>query len=144
MEPAPTAAPHDGRFPVSVKAVLIDARRVVLLRNERSEWELPGGRLEPGETPEACVRREIREELAIDAAIGPILDCWVYEVLPGRRVVIVTYGATAATLDGIAHSAEHGALALVPLDALSGLAIPEGYRASIARWRRLVDAGRAP
>lgn len=38
------------RFPVSVKAVLVDpAQRVVLLENERGEWELPGGKLEGGE-----------------------------------------------------------------------------------------------
>jgi 8-oxo-dGTP pyrophosphatase MutT (NUDIX family) len=38
-------------FPVSIKGVLMDGDRVVLLENERREWELPGGRLEPGEAP---------------------------------------------------------------------------------------------
>jgi 8-oxo-dGTP pyrophosphatase MutT (NUDIX family) len=38
-------------FPVSIKGVLVEAGRVVLLENERDEWELPGGRLEPGEPP---------------------------------------------------------------------------------------------
>ena len=32
-------------FPVSVKGVVVRANRVLLLRNERDEWELPGGRL---------------------------------------------------------------------------------------------------
>ena len=32
-------------FPVSIKGVLVEAGRVVLLENERDEWELPGGRL---------------------------------------------------------------------------------------------------
>ena len=50
-------------FPVSIKGVLVEAGRVVLLENERDEWELPGGRLEPGEAPETCLVREFAEEL---------------------------------------------------------------------------------
>ncbi|GGV69942.1 hypothetical protein GCM10010277_80480 [Streptomyces longisporoflavus] len=51
-------------WPVSVKGVALDARgRVLLLKNERGEWELPGGRLEPEDAaPEATVAREISEE----------------------------------------------------------------------------------
>ena len=50
------------RFPVSVKGVLLEGDRVVLLLNERDEWELPGGRLERGEDPVACLERESAEE----------------------------------------------------------------------------------
>ena len=36
-------------------------------------WEFPGGKCEPNETPKACLVREIREELAVDATLGELL-----------------------------------------------------------------------
>ena len=36
-------------------------------------WEFPGGKCEPDETPEACLVREIREELAVEASLGELL-----------------------------------------------------------------------
>jgi len=72
----PTTAPEAGpvRPVVLVAAVaLIDADGRVLL-SQRPEgkpmaglWEFPGGKVEPGETPEACLIRELREELGIDS-----------------------------------------------------------------------------
>jgi len=46
--PVHPAAPA---FPVSVKGVAVQGGKVLLLENERSEWELPGGKLEVGEDP---------------------------------------------------------------------------------------------
>ncbi|MGH8726480.1 MAG: NUDIX domain-containing protein, partial [Burkholderiales bacterium] len=52
-------------FPVSIKGVVFRDDRAILLRNERDEWELPGGKLEPEEAPAECCAREILEELSI-------------------------------------------------------------------------------
>jgi mutator protein MutT len=130
---APSAPPV---FPVSIKGVVLVGARVVLLKNEREEWELPGGRLEAGESPPACVVREIREELAIDVAAEELLDCWLYEVLPGREVVIVTYGCRYEGDGAVRMSDEHSAIGLFDLAEIDGLPMPDGYRRSIRDWHR--------
>jgi len=125
----------DGRFPVSVKGVVPIGDRVLLLRNERAEWELPGGRLELGESPEETLRRELLEETGLSVEIAGLLDCWVFEVLPGRSVVIVTYACRSLAADAAPRlSSEHNAVGFFSPGELVGLPLPDGYRASILRW----------
>ena len=74
-------------YPVSIKGVLFSpAGEAVLLLNEREEWELPGGRIEPGETSAECLVREIQEELGLEVEVGRPVDTYLFEVIPGRHV----------------------------------------------------------
>ena len=122
------------RFPVSVKGIVIRRGRVILLKNERNEWELPGGKLELDEAPAACVVREIAEELQLHVEATNLLDAWVYTIEPGVHVVILTYGCTELAENDAVLSDEHQRLAWFAIDELDSLAMPEGYRASIRRW----------
>jgi 8-oxo-dGTP pyrophosphatase MutT (NUDIX family) len=133
----PAHPPRDNlaaRFPVSVKGVLFHDARVVLLRNERDEWELPGGKLEPSESPESCLEREIAEELAVDAKPEALIDCWLYAISDDTQVVIVTFGCRGLGQPPQSHSDEHDGLGLFELEQLPDLAMPDGYKRSIARW----------
>ena len=42
-------------------------------------WEFPGGKVEPGETPQAAIKREIMEELAAEIAVGKWIDTIEYD-----------------------------------------------------------------
>ncbi|HSX00784.1 MAG TPA: NUDIX hydrolase, partial [Candidatus Saccharimonas sp.] len=49
-----------------------DQGRILLLHRhtpKRTQWEIPGGKIDPGESAEATVVREIKEELAVDVRI---------------------------------------------------------------------------
>ncbi|MEN8656098.1 NUDIX hydrolase [Streptomyces sp. 21So2-11] len=130
-------------WPVSVKGVALDARgRVLLLKNEREEWELPGGQLEAADSsPEHTVERELQEESGWTVKAGLLLDVWIYQplpqTLPDRRVVIITYGCLVLTPQAVSViSHEHREIGLFTAVEVLGLAMPEGYRRSIASWNQ--------
>ena len=53
-------------------------------------WEFPGGKREAGESFSACLKREIREELGIQIAIGELLERISHQY-PEKRVILEFY-----------------------------------------------------
>ncbi|MEW2582915.1 NUDIX hydrolase [Streptomyces virginiae] len=135
-------------WPVSVKGVALDhEQRVLLLRNEREEWELPGGRLEigpdgggsaPADTSaEQAVERELQEETGWIVKADRQLEegTWIYEPIPGRRVLILTYGCVVLTPDQVpVLSHEHKQIGLFRRHEVAALTMPDGYKHAISAW----------
>lgn len=122
------------QLPISLKAVIVWRGLVPLLRNERDEWELPGGKLEVGEDPRAALGREVSEELSWDVVVGAPFQAWVYEIRPDRHVFIVTYRARYDGDREPRFSHEHKELGLfTPAQVTSdAVRMPRGYKEAVA------------
>ena len=126
--------------PISVKAVLIHDGSVLLLMNERDEWDLPGGRPDPGEDHRAALDREVREETGLAVTVGEALDEHLFEVLPGRFVRILPFACRLADSKDVVLSHEHLETCWLPLGELgevfAGHRLPACYLGAI---RQLID-----
>ena len=121
-----------------VAGVIEDARGRILLarrtagRDLAGLWEFPGGKVDPGETPEQALVRELREELGIEATVGEAL-IRVPQQYPHKRLMldvrrIAAWEGTLKGLDG-------QALAWAPPHTLRGYPMPGADRPVVAALR---------
>ena len=83
-----------------------------------NKWEFPGGKVEPGEAPEACLKRELQEELGIDVSVGEYLcsSCFDY-----RHISIELMAFVCDWVGGNLEKNEHQSLAWIEPSALKGM-----------------------
>jgi 8-oxo-dGTP diphosphatase len=85
---------------VVAAAVMVEAGRVLLSQRKAGThlagaWEFPGGKVEPGEDPRAALRRELREELGIEAVVGEIVEVTFHRYEDaGKAVLLLFYEAS--------------------------------------------------
>jgi len=53
-------------------------------------WEFPGGKIEPGESPEKCLERELHEELGVETEVGDFIIQSEYEY-PHANIILMAY-----------------------------------------------------
>lgn len=108
----------NGVIPVAA-AIIIGAGEILVARRRRGlhlegHWEFPGGKLEPGETPEQCLVRELREELGIDCRIEGFLGESIY-CYSKKTVQLLGYVGTMCNI-GIFRLEDHDEVRWVPAD----------------------------
>ena len=84
-----------------VVAAVIESDGKVLIGQRRAKdrhalkWEFPGGKVEPHESPKDALRRELREELRIDADIGPEIVRYEFQY-PKRSPILLIFHRVSA------------------------------------------------
>jgi 8-oxo-dGTP diphosphatase len=78
-----------------VAAVIERDGRILICQRRRGQphelkWEFPGGKVETGETPEAALRRELREELGIEATLDAEITRYEYSY-PNRPPILLIF-----------------------------------------------------
>lgn len=78
---------------LSCKAIVVEGGKIWLRKNERGDWELPGGRLDESEQPEDTIARELSEELGVEIEHLRLIDVgvWRKDFGSNTHVGIVTF-----------------------------------------------------
>jgi len=107
---------------IVVAGALVAGRLLLVAQRERPPelaglWELPGGKVAPGETDAVALSRELEEELGVEVAVGARLG---HDVPLGAAMTLRAYLVTRT--GGSVEARDHRALRWVAVDELDGLA----------------------
>ena len=76
-------------------AILEEGNKIMIARRAHGKhlaghWEFPGGKIEPQETPESCLSRELKEEFEIEASIENYIGESIFEY-PDKTIKLLAY-----------------------------------------------------
>jgi mutator protein MutT len=115
------------KLPVSIKAIIVDDNKILCLKNERNEWDFPGGKINFNEDVEACLKREVKEEVNLDIKNLNILKSFnlKFNSVP---VFIVVYSANISCDSSIFVSFEHSDYNFFSKHEINDLNMPKDYK----------------
>ena len=126
---------------VSAGLIFQDGRLLITQRptgtHLAGRWEFPGGKLEPGETPEAALVRELREELGIDTSASCLAPfTFASHSYPEFHLLMTLF--VCRVWHGRITAHEHEALAWVRPERMGDYAMPPADQPLVAMLRDLL------
>lgn len=115
--------------PQIVTAAIIEKNGRILIgkrkegKHHAGKWEFPGGTLEEGETLEQCLKRELEEELAVDAQIGELYCIGEHVLTPEWTIRLFAYRVNR--ISGTLTPKEHEEIKWVRIKELADYEFPE-------------------
>lgn len=113
-----------------------DGKVLAAQRSERMnlplKWEFPGGKIDPGESPEECLKRECREELGVEIGVGRALSVVTHSYSPTFTVTLYPFLSTILSGEIVLH--EHTAVVWTEPEKLSSLDWAEADRPIIDEY----------
>lgn len=103
------------------------------------KWEFPGGKIMDGESPEACLTRELVEEMGIDVSVNRPLYSTTYDY-PAFTITLFPF--VCSIRSGAITLHEHSAIAWLPPGNLSSLDWADADRPVLDAYREFLNASR--
>jgi 8-oxo-dGTP diphosphatase len=129
---------------IVVAGVIFEQRagREVVLVTQRKKgahleglWELPGGKIDPGEDPRAALVRELREELGIEVTVGAPIEITSH-AYPEKQVLLLFFEATRTPSSPEPRALDVADLRWADVDTLATLQFPPADVAVVAAIER--------
>jgi mutator protein MutT len=86
---------NTGMINFAQKAFILKDNRLLLIKKSENDpyqankWEVPGGRIEFGESLTTHIKREVKEEVGIDIEIGDPFDVWTWFINTPKKIQVI-------------------------------------------------------